>query len=372
MTVGSREPRPHRVRAARHRTNPAAAVAALALAVGTTLVPAAPSGASPAPAPSTVATPSVGVAVAAARATGRTVTKKRTLSWSGNVGRKKQVTRVGLPGTGQLALHCRPSRTEITLKADDRSDETQMWLAKYEDKSYGRAVAVKTARIYRYDTATSDGNHPTSNPVGEGLNQQGRIENYGQGYAHGVISSRDGRDTAVGGDPTAPVTTVYLDWYWNGFHHPTRYRSCTMHLTTITTVADPLGVSWHGDADAAAGGRHTTRATSFPGLGRMVVRCGAGGRSTFTLVPADDVTSIYVETIQGEGRVDQHVRTRTRRVNRDTGRIRPVSIPSNGMMRIFVQKSRSAVPFMLSSFRKTNDPQGRRNVCEVAVGRFPR
>ena len=42
------------------------------------------------------------------------------------------------------------------------------------------------------------------------------------------------------------------------------------------------------------------------------------------------------------------------------------------MMRIFVQKSRSAVPFMLSSFRKTNDPQGRRNVCEVAVGRFPR
>ncbi|MBC7631264.1 hypothetical protein [Aeromicrobium sp.] len=311
-----------------------------------------------------------------ARSSNSTGTRTRhvTLEWKGAPKASRYTRRVGIPEIGQLALTCRPNEVQISLRAKERDNETQMWLAKYEDKSYGQAVAVKTVRIYRYANANDNGNGGTSNPQHEGLNQAGGkngVENYGKGYGHGIISQRQGRNDPVGADPLKPVTTFDINWYWNGFDYPPQYRYCKIDIVLVTKFNHRLGVNWHGDADAEG---NVFQQVRIPSLGYLQLRCETGrfGNMLVSLVPDSNKTKVYVETVTGEGRVEDHVDTRNATVDRATGKLGPFPIPNNGIMRFYFDKGSTTVPFMLSSYEKTNDPQGNLNTCEIAMGQFPR
>lgn len=307
-------------------------------------------------------------------ATTGTRTKHVTLVWKGAPKPKRYTKRVGVPAIGQLGLTCRPNEVQISLLAGERDNETQMWLAKYEDKSYGQAVAVKTVRIYRFAHANDNGSGGTANPQHEGLNQGGGkngVENYGKGYGHGIISQREGRNDPVGADPLAPVTTFDVNWYWNGFDYPPKYRYCKIDIVLVTKFNHRLGVNWHGDDDAEGNVFEQVR---IPSLGYLQLRCETGryGNRLVSLVPDSPRTKVYVETVTGEGRLDDHVDTRNATVDQSTGKLGPFPIPTNGMMRFYFDKGRTTVPYILSSYQKTNDPNGRLNTCEIAMGQFPR
>lgn len=302
-----------------------------------------------------------------------TRTQQVTLRWQGRTPPRLQRRSVEVPGIGALTLHCRPAKVQLSLEADVRDRETQLWIAKYEDKDYGRAVAVKTVRIYRHANARDPGDGGTGNPQHEGLNQRrgvNGVENYGSGYGHGIISQRGSRAVAVGGDALAPVTTFDVDWYWNGFDHPARFRSCRIDLSLVTTVRDPIGVNWHGDDDARSHDRQRTR---VPAVGTVRLRCSTGrlGKRLLSIAPRRSRTQLYVEKVQAEGRVEDHVSTRTLVRDPETGLIGPVSIPNNGLLRLFVDNGRRTVAFIVSSVQRTNDPRGKLNACETAMGRFP-
>ncbi|MCW2816019.1 MAG: hypothetical protein JWN84_3474 [Nocardioides sp.] len=302
-----------------------------------------------------------------------TSVKHVVLQWQGAPRPRRYSKSFGIPGVGRMTFTCRPDETRISLFAGDRDRETQMWMAKYEDKSYGRAVAVKTVRIYRYAHAFDDGRGGTANPQHEGLNQRGGVngvENYAKGYAHGVISQRGSRNVTVGTDPLAPVTTFDFNWYWNGFDYPAQYRFCKFEGTFVTKSAR-IGVNWHGEADAEG---NDYRLVRVPDLGYLELRCEAEryGRQTVALIPDDDDTLAYVETIEGEGRVDDQVETRNRLTDAETGRLGPMALPTNGIMRFYFDVDGRKTPFILSSYQKLNDRNPRLNTCEVAMGQFPR
>lgn len=307
------------------------------------------------------------------KAAAGTTTKHVTLEWKGNPRKKRQSKSFGIPGVGQLTFTCRPNLTQISLRAFDRDNETQMWMAKYEDKPYGRAVAVKTVRVFRYAHAFDDGTGGTANPQHEGLNQRGGkngVENYAKGYAHGIISQRGSRNVTVGDDPLRPVTTFDVNWYWNGFDYPPRYRYCKLDGVFVTKAAR-IGISWHGEADSQG---NDYRLVRVPDLGYLELRCEPEryGRQTVALIPDDQDTKAYLEIIEGEGRVEEHVETRTRSTDRETGRLGPLPLPTNGMMRFYFDVDGRKVPFVLSSYLKLNDRNPRLNTCEVAMGAFPR
>lgn len=310
----------------------------------------------------------------APRAEPGTKVRKVTLVWKGAPKPSRYTKSFGIPGIGTMTFTCRPNETRISLKANNRDAETQMWLAKYEDKSYGRAVAVKTVRIYRYQHWYDPGTGGTGNPQHEGLNQRGGkngVENYGKGYAHGIISQRPSRNREVGDAAAKPVTSFDFNWYWNGFDHPPKYRYCKFQGVFVTQMDRRIGVNWHSEQDVPGNQFQQIR---VPSLGYLQLRCEPGrfGNRTVALVPDDPNTTAYVEIIEGEGRVDQHVEIKRRERDPETGKIGPLALPTNGMMRFYFDKGRSSVPFILSSYIKANDPNPRQNLCETAMGLFPR
>ena len=350
-----------------------AAVVLAAVLAATGTVPAA-SAAPAGPAGSAVPAATVVPPARATAAGSGTTVRHVVLEWKGSPARSRQTTSFAVPGIGRISLTCRPDATRISLRADSRERETQMWLAKYEDKSYGRAVAVKTVRIYRYAHASDDGRGGTANPQHEGLNQRrgkNGVENYAKGYAHGIVSQRGGRNVAVGGDPLRAVTTFDLNWYWNGFDHPAKYRSCKFDGTFVTRTTPRIGLNWHGEGDAEG---HDQQSVRLPGLGYAQLRCEPGryGRRTLTLLPDDEAAKAYVETVEGEGRVEDQVETRNLVTDRATGRLGPLALPTNGMMRIFVEVDKATTPYVLSSYQKLNDAASWRNTCEIAMAQFPR
>ncbi|MFB9312863.1 hypothetical protein [Nocardioides plantarum] len=347
-------------------------LAAVALAVVLTAAGAVPASAGPVT-PAGPAGPA-GPAPRAAAASSGTTVRHVVLEWKGAGARSRYTRSFAIPGIGTMTLTCRPDATRVSLKAIARERETQMWLAKYEDKSYGRAVAVKTVRIYRYAHASDDGRGGTANPQHEGLNQRrgkNGVENYAKGYAHGIISQRGGRNVAVGGDPLRAVTTFDLNWYWNGFDYPAKYRSCRFDGTFVTKTTPRIGLNWHGEGDAKG---HDYQSVRLPGLGYAQLRCEPGryGRQTVTLVPDDERAKAYVETVEGEGRVEDQVETRNLVTDRATGRLGPLPLPTNGMMRIFLEVDKVTTPFVMSSYQKLNDAASWRNTCEISMAQFPR
>ncbi|WP_370249228.1 hypothetical protein [Nocardioides sp.] len=334
----------------------------------------------PAPAPRAVAAQAAALrtagpapALRAPAAESGSVVRRVKLEWKGAPGPKATTREVPIPGIGTLSLTCRVKETRVTLTPTDPTAETQLWMAKYEDKSYGRAVAVKTVRIYRYQHWYDRSGSGTGRSGSEGLNQRrGKhgVENFGKGYAHGVISQRPARNERVGDAALPPITTFNLNWYWNGFDYPARYRYCKFDAVFVTTLGRHVGVEWHTESDAV--GRDDVE-FELPGTGRLQVRCETGrlGRRSLSFLPDDEDSTAYIETIEGEGRVEDHVEIRDQRTDPDNLRLGPIVLPRNGLLRIFVKHDGTQTPYLVSSYIKTNDSNPAQNLCEVALGRFP-
>ncbi|GEP38695.1 hypothetical protein NPS01_23580 [Nocardioides psychrotolerans] len=310
----------------------------------------------------------------AARATSTAVRRvqKVTLKWSGGWKEPVQTTSATIPGIGEVTLVCRPNTTMIRLFATDRSAETQMWLAKHEVKDQRNVVATKTVRIYRYAHAFDDGTGGTGSFAHEGLNQVFPIENYSSGYVDGIISQRPGRHQPAAGAPMAPVTSFRLNWYWNGFHHPAEYRFCQFDAVFKTTFPTRLGVNWHGEADAVD---NVLQSSRLPSIGQLNVRCGTnddggGGIQSISLVPDVDNASVYAETVTGEGDVDDHVDPFSKGFDPETGKVGPIPVPRNGMVRLFFSVGGIERRFIASSYYVTNNGNARLNLCELAVAPY--
>lgn len=299
-----------------------------------------------------------------------------TVKWNGTA-KKKNFTRTAVvPGIGSLTLVCKPNNTIIRLRANDRTAETQMWMAKYETKNDRAVVAVKTARIYKYATAADNGRGGTGAYASEGLNQRGNIEDYSSGHMNGVISQRPGRHKSAAGAARKPVTSFDLSWWWTGFGHPMSWRSCRIDATLRTRLDQRIGVSWHGVEDGTRGGTQVTR---VPGLGDLEVRCepdtlgtGAGeGDQTISLRAAAPDAWAYVETIQAEGLVEDHVDEDGQGLDPETGVLGPFPLPRNGMLRLFLTVGGAERRFIVSSYYVVNnEKRPELNTCEVAVAAF--
>ncbi|GAB2873275.1 hypothetical protein [Nocardioides pacificus] len=305
-----------------------------------------------------------------------------TVKWTGTDRRKRFTRTAVVPGIGHATFVCRPGATMLRLYASDRSAETQMWIAKYETKSDRAVVAVKVPRIYTFSDAADDGTGGTGRYAHEGLNQRTRIENHSSGYLHGVISQRPGRHQPAGAATTAPATSFRLDWWWNGFHHPPRYRSCSVKAVfkTRTDVRPGLdwpelnwpelnwhGLNWHGDADALG---HEETSAPYPAIGRMSLRCetGRNGDASFWLTPTASDARVWVEYVTGEGLVENHVETIGLGYDDERGTVGPLDLPQNGMLRLWWTVAGQTRAFIVSSYRVTNNvAHPKLNVCEVAV-----
>jgi hypothetical protein len=333
--------------------------------------------------PLLLALPALGVAPTyAGSATGAEATaqqrqvqtsKRIVVKWQGYQRRPTYQKAADVPGIGQVELICRPNNTMLRIRANDRSAETQLWMAKLETKNGTDRVAVKNVRVYTYATAADDGTGGTGPQAHEGLNQKTPIEDYAKGSAYGVISQRPGRNQAGGGPTTLPVTSFKLTWYWERFAYPgSQYCKVTLALRTDTD--QQLGLSWHGDDEAAG---HQTSTTTIPGFGQAELRCETGrtGEQTVALRPEDPDSFMDYEYVQGEGRVDDpdHV-THYSDLDYDpeTGLLGPVDLPRNGMMRIWWSVDGVKRTWVLSSYTVTNNAaKPYLNLCEVAATPLP-
>lgn len=297
------------------------------------------------------------------------------VSWKGSQKRRRTYSKSAVvPGIGRLTLTCRPDATFVRLTAEDRTAETQLWMAKHETKGGHAVVATKTARIYRYADAADPGDGGTGASASEGLNQRSTIENFSSGHLDGIISQRPGRHRPVTGAAPVPVTSLRLTWWWTGFRHPMSWRQCRIDAVLTTRLSPRMGISWHGDADAAA----TQYAEySLGSVGTLQLRCepdvgGVEGRRTLALVPAEQRSArIWAETISGEGRVEDHVEGQGYGLDPATGRIGGIELPRNGMMKLFLQVGGRERVYLLSSYLVTNNAGNPAlNVCETAVAPY--
>ncbi len=297
--------------------------------------------------------------------------RKVVLDWDGRTGGRR-VRSTPVPGVGVLELVCKPRNTIVRLTPYDRSAETQMWLAKHEDKA-GPAVAVKNVRIYRWASADDDGRGGTGRSAHEGLNQLTPVENWSSGFMHGVVSQRPGRHRPAASAARVPSTSLEITWWWNGFHHPRQYRSCRIAATLQTVTGTSIGVDWHGDADGL--GAQSPQVTALDGLGDLELSCtpdtGDGGRQEVLLRTDDPAAVLYYERIEGEGPVEDHVEADTLEHDPVLGAVPPVSLPENGMLRLWWSAHGHTRRFILSSYYVVNDAvRPHLNLCETAAAEF--
>ena len=298
-----------------------------------------------------------------------------TVKWDAATRRKVYSKNAVVPGIGELALICKSNATMIRLRTENRQLETQMWLQKYEVKNDHNVVAVKVPRIYRYAHALDTGKGGTGYYAAEGLNQVTPIENYSSGTINGIISQRAGRHQSGGSLEPKPVTSFELNWYWNGFRHPADYRSCKIDAVFTTTFENRAGITWHGTADAE--GRDTQR-TRLPGIGWLDLECRAdtdpsGAAQTLTIEPDAADADLYVERVFSEGWVEDHVDRQTYTYGQQQpGQLGPVPLPSNATLRMRVRVAGVERWLLVSSYRVTNNPDPRLNLCEVSAAPYDR
>jgi hypothetical protein len=297
--------------------------------------------------------------------------KRVVVKWQGYQKRPEYQKTTDVPGIGRVDLMCRPNNVMLRIRATDRRAETQLWMAKFETKNGRDAVAVKNVRIFTYATAADDGRGGTGPQAHEGLNQFTPIEDFAKGTAYGLISQRPGRNQPGGGTLALPATSFKLTWYWERFAYPGS-QYCKMTLALRTDTDRQLGLSWHGDDDAAA---HPTSTTTIPGLGRAELRCetGRNGEQSVALRPDDPDAFMDYEYVDGEGDVNDHVeRYNDLPYDPDTGLLGPVDLHRNGMMRIWWSVGGVKKAWVLSSYLVVNNDQKPwLNVCEVAAAPLP-
>lgn len=296
---------------------------------------------------------------------------KMRVVWHGEQPRPKYQKVADVPGIGQAELICRPNNTIVRIRANDRRAETQMWMAKFETKNDRNVVAVKTVRIYTFDTAGDDGSGGTGWQAHEGLNQWNPIEDFSKGSAYGLISQRPGRHNRGGGALAMPATSFRLNWWWERFAYPgSQYCKMTMKLNTDTD--QQFGLNWHGDDEAA---NNATTSTPLPGFGTAELRCETGRNGTRSVALVTDDPNAYMdyEYVTEEGPVADHVvHYKNLRQDPFTGRLGPVPLPTNGMMRIWWSVNGVKKSWVLSSYVKGNSAaHPELNYCEVAAAPLP-
>ena len=165
------------------------------------------------------------------RAAKKSIQKDRRIvvSWKGEQKRRIYQKTANVPGIGAVDLVCRPNSTQVRIRPNSRSAETQLWMAKFETKGGRDVVAVKNVRVYTYATAADDGRGGTGAQAHEGLNQRTPIEDFQKGNAYGVISQRPGRNQPGQGALTTPATSFKLTWWWERFDYP-GHQYCKMAL----------------------------------------------------------------------------------------------------------------------------------------------
>lgn len=298
---------------------------------------------------------------------------------------------VAVPGIGTATIICQPNVVQIELYTPNRNKgpggtETQMWMQKYEVKNNRGVVAVKVPRIYRYANIDDNGQGGTGLRAREGLNQFGNIENFSQGFIKGgLISQRPGRGAPAGDQIQTPVTAFDLNWYWNGFANPEKFQSCKIDAVFTTYLQPrPMGLTWHGDADATANGNaNETQSTEIPDLGSVDLACeadttgsGVGGVRTIAFRPDSTNSTAYYETVTGEGFRENQVvgdkipRDESTSPTQPFGVFGPLELPQNGSARLKVEVDGVERWFSISSVSKTNDPSTARNLCEISVGQY--
>jgi hypothetical protein len=338
--------------------------------------------------------------------TPKTLVQTAKVAWAGKDYNGGATATAVIPGIGTVMMVCRRNDTMVQLTPYNRNAESDMWLAKYETKNDEPVVAVKNVRVYRYSNRDDVSGSGTGANAHEGLNQHGDIENYSSGYLHGIVSQRPGRNADASQTTTPPSTSFNLNWSWNGFRGAAKDSSCSMTATFVTDVTDTpaaasaavssaktrkvkvgkkkrvigrsasvvtrasggLSLNWHGDADAANAPDPAT--DTIEGVGELQLTCetGTDGEASLSLDPVDSNASAYVETISGEGDIDDHVDTEGIDRDPDTGLVGPIQLPSNGMMRVYYWVGGKKASIIVSSYRITNDDQHPElNLCEVAT-----
>lgn len=298
-----------------------------------------------------------------------------TVRWTGTQRTQVFSKDAVIPGIGDLSLVCRSTSTMLRLHTEDRQRETQMWLQKYEVKNGHDVVAVKVPRIYRYAHALDAGRGGTGYYAHEGLNKTTPIENYSRGTINGLISQRPGRHLPGTAFAPPPVTSFELTWYWNGFRHPAKYRSCTIDAVFTTRLDTRMGLTWHGSADAVG---HETQRSRVPGIGYLTVTCRdetdpTGAAQTVSIEPDDPDADLYVERVTGEGRVEDQVATQGYGYGAlEPGVLGPVTLPRNGTLRMRIRVGGADRWVLVSSYAITNNPDPRLNLCEVAAAHYAR
>lgn len=318
-----------------------------------------------------LAVPGPGSAAAYAGQSRKAVAKDTHVVVKWRAQKRKRVFQksANVPGIGQVDLICRPKSTMFRIRPNSRRHETQLWMAKFEQKRGRDMVAVKNVRVYTYATADDNGRGGTGRRAHEGLNQRRPIEDFQKGSAYGVISQRPGRDRPGGGAQTTPVTSFKLTWWWERFRHP-GFRYCKMALKLHVDTARQFGLNWHGSDEAAT--QHTST-TTIPGVGQAIVTCEPGndGEQSVAFRPSGDDPGSFLdfEYIEGEGAVDDHV-DHYSDLGYDpvTGLLGPVDLPRNGMMRLWVSVGGTKRAYVLSSYYVVNNTEKPwLNVCEVAA-----
>lgn len=301
--------------------------------------------------------------------------KRIVVSWKGERKRRVYQKTANVPGIGTVDLVCRPNSTQVRIRPNSRNPETQLWMAKFEDKGGRDVVAVKNVRVYRYATAADNGRGGTGARAHEGLNQKPRIEDFQSGNAYGVISQRPGRNQDGQGALTTPATSFKLTWWWERFDYP-GHQYCNMALTLHTDSARQFGLSWHGSTEGAL---QTSSTTAIPGIGDAIVTCEPGSNAydqtvAFRPIGANAASSFLdYEYVEGEGDVDDQVE-HVDDLDYDpvTGLLGPVDLPRNGMMRLWVSVNGVKQAYVLSSYYVVNnDLDPAVNVCEIAAAPLP-
>lgn len=330
----------------------------------------------------------IGVSAASAQPTS-TLSQRVSVSWRNDHWAGHTRATFAIPGIGAGEVVCKPNTTWIRIMPADTSAENSMWIVKLQTKNGLPTSAVKDVRVYKFSTPTSTVPHGTGPTAFEGFNQYTPIEPASSGSMIGLISKR-GALNAPGGAGVAP-TSFQLTWSWTGFGTPAARCDVNAKFTTRilgrsrsvsngrpAALSSPLApvfsfnLNWHGEAELAAAAARP-HSLSVPGIGTLSATCqpGIGGESYLTLTPAPGATPFAgVTEYQGEG-IHNSVQT-DYYTDPTTGRLGPIPLPVNGMLIATLLPSWQSSPgqaaqLIVSSVRKTNDPNPRSNYCEISA-----
>jgi hypothetical protein len=335
-----------------------------------------------------VAMCAIGVTAAGAQSTS-SLSQKLSVSWRNDNRPVHARATFAIPGIGAGEVVCKPNTTWIRMLPADTGAENSMWTVKFQTKNGVAQSAVKDVRVYKFSTPTSTVPHGTGPTAYEGFNQDTPIEPADTGSMVGLISKR-GALNAPGGAGVAP-TSFQLSWNWTGFGTPA--ARCNVNATFITRIvgrsrsvsngrpsklpnslspAFSFNVNWHGQAEVAPAATRP-HSLAVPRIGKLAATCqtGIAGQSYLTLTPAPGASPFAsVAAYQGEG-IHNSVQT-DYYTDPTAGLLGPIPLPVNGMLVATLLPAWQASPgqaaqLVVSSLRKTNDPDPRDNYCEISA-----